>query len=119
MDEDPFDLDRVESFGGRALYYDRDGNPISLRRFSELLQKHEMYRRVALTNIGDDIAISTVWLGIDHNFIHDGPPLIFETMVFGPVLDEEQWRYSTLAAAQRGHREAVALVRAELDLLED
>jgi hypothetical protein len=26
--------------------------------------------------------ISTVWIGIDHNFSEVGPPLIFETMVF-------------------------------------
>lgn len=28
--------------------------------------------------------LSTVWLGIDHNFFSTGPPLIFETMLFAP-----------------------------------
>lgn len=28
--------------------------------------------------------LSTVFLGIDHNFLPVGPPLLFETMLFGP-----------------------------------
>ncbi len=28
--------------------------------------------------------LSTVWLGIDHNFFRIGPPLIYETMLFAP-----------------------------------
>lgn len=53
--------------------------------------------------------ISTVWLGLDHSFGH-GPPLIFETMVFdhlngGSGVDLDQQRYSTLAQAERGHRD--------------
>lgn len=28
--------------------------------------------------------LSTVWLGLDHNFSRTGPPLIFETMLFAP-----------------------------------
>jgi len=46
--------------------------------------------------------ISTVFLGIDHNF-GDGPPLLFETMVFGGKLDQEQDRYSTYDEAITGH----------------
>jgi hypothetical protein len=38
-------------------------------------------RRVALTRIGP-FEVSTVFLGIDHNFRMDGPPMIFETMTF-------------------------------------
>jgi len=49
-----------------------------------------------------DIRISTVFLGIDHSF-GDGPPLIFETMVFGGALDQEMDRYSTWDEAEGGH----------------
>ncbi len=38
--------------------------------------------------------ISTLWLGINHNY-GDGPPLIFETMVFGGEHDEEMMRYAS------------------------
>ena len=38
-------------------------------------------KRVALTWLWD-LRVSTVFLGIDHNFGVSGPPLVFETMVF-------------------------------------
>jgi hypothetical protein len=48
-------------------------------------------RRVALTDT-DNGQVSTVFLGIDHSFSEDGPPVLFETMVFGGTLDGEQER---------------------------
>jgi len=54
----------------------------------------------------NDIRVSTVFLGLNYNY-GDGPPLLFETMVFGGKLDQEQWRYSTYAEAEKGHDEAV------------
>lgn len=65
-------------------------------------------RRVAATEIGD-IHVSTVFLGLDHSF-GEGPPMIFETMIFGGDHDEDQWRYSTWEEAEKGHAAAVALV---------
>jgi hypothetical protein len=38
-------------------------------------------------------------------------PIIFETMVFGGPLDQEQWRYATKEAALAGHDQAVAAVQ--------
>ncbi len=66
-------------------------------------------RHVAKTVIGD-IKISTVFLGLNHSF-GDGPPVLFETMIFGGDLDEEMWRYSTWEEAETGHQEAVELVK--------
>jgi len=68
-------------------------------------------------HIGDDYLekcrVSTVWLGINHNF-EDGPPLIFETMVFsaknGKVTEYSELdmeRYSTLKQAKDGHKKMV------------
>jgi hypothetical protein len=34
-----------------------------------------------------NIGISTVFLGLDHRHFGDGPPLLFETMVFGGSRD--------------------------------
>lgn len=36
--------------------------------------------------------VSTVFLGLDHNWRPDGPPILWETMVFGGPHDQEQWR---------------------------
>jgi hypothetical protein len=72
-------------------------------------------RHVALTEIGD-IKISTVFLGIDHNygFDKDPTPVLYETMVFGGALDEDMRRYCTREEAQAGHAELVAAARATL-----
>lgn len=58
------------------------------------------------------VEVSTVFLGLDHSFGH-GPPLLFETMVFGGKLDQEMARYATYADAQRGHDLMVSRVRSE------
>ena len=55
--------------------------------------------------------ISTVYLGLDHNFEIDGPPLIYETMVFGGTLSGEQKRYPNRHAALAGHDQLAAEVR--------
>lgn len=64
-------------------------------------------RTVAKTHIGD-IFISTVFIGINHRFIGNGPPLLFETMVFGGTYDGEIERYATWDEAQAGHKRMVA-----------
>jgi len=68
-------------------------------------------RKVANDEIGD-AQVSTIFLVIDHNFGDDGPPLLFETMVFGGPLDESQERYSTWAEAVAGHARWVEKVKA-------
>lgn len=52
----------------------------------------------------DPVRVSTIFLGIDHNFLDTGPPLLFESMVFGGPLHHEQYRYSTWDEAEAGHR---------------
>lgn len=53
-----------------------------------------------------------MFLGLDHRFGSSGPPLIFETMVFGGSLDQEQDRYATIDEAKTGHLKMVWRVRA-------
>src|ERR1700761_3372970 len=67
--------------------------------------------RVVKKEDGDAVQVSTVFIGLDHQFDEDGPPLIFETMVFGGPLNESQRRYSTWEEAEAGHREMVEEVR--------
>lgn len=56
------------------------------------------------------VGVSTIFLGLDHSF-GSGPPVLWESMVFGTSLDGEQRRYTSRAAALKGHAELVALVR--------
>lgn len=81
--------------------FDREGHPITMAQYG-VLHGDKEYVQVARTEFGSDVLVSTVWLGIDHQF-GDGPPLIFETMVFGGHLDGEQDRYSTEREARDGH----------------
>jgi len=66
-------------------------------------------RHVAKTEITPEIKVSTVFLGLDHQY-GDGPPLIFETMVFGGELDGQMERYSTWEEAETGHKQWVGKV---------
>ena len=69
---------------------------------------------MALWENDRDNRVSTVFLGLNHQF-GDGPPLIFETMIFSPgPLDQECWRYSTESEALVGHAAAVAQLQEAL-----
>lgn len=65
-------------------------------------------RIVANTDRGD-VRISTVFLGLDHNFGPSGPPLLFETLIFGGPEDGYCARYSTWRQAEAGHQKAVEI----------
>jgi hypothetical protein len=60
-------------------------------------------RRVSFTQISPQVHVSTIFLGLDHNFGMYGPPLLFETMVFGGALHEACERYATWQEAEVGH----------------
>lgn len=70
--------------------------------------------RVARTDkiLGTDAYVSTVFLGLDHSFGDEGPPILWETMAFNiPGTDDEfSDRYDNRAAAVAGHAAAVAEV---------
>lgn len=74
-------------------------------------------RQVAETWVTPAIRVSTVFLGLNHQW-GSGAPLLFETMVFGlgedhPLADYQE-RYSTWHEAEQGHEAVVALVRQAL-----
>jgi hypothetical protein len=75
-------------------------------------------RRVALDEIGE-VRVSTVFLGMNHRW-GEGPPLLFETMTFGPF-GEYCWRYTSWEEALAGHQRVVEAIKAgtPLDALPD
>ena len=56
--------------------------------------------------------VSTIFLGLDHSF-GDGPPLLFETMIFGGEHDQYQDRCSTWEEAVAMHERACQLIGIE------
>lgn len=112
-------------------WYDKTGKP--LREYDEIesLLRNMDYKRIARTEVGP-YYVSTVWLGLDHDFTHtvdkvNPRPVIFETMVFENELSHNEGskefnikpydyhkdlgdytrRYCTLAEASQGHAEVV------------
>jgi hypothetical protein len=62
--------------------------------------------RIGHDQINERCRVSTVFLGLNHNFGR-GEPLLFETMIFGGPLAGEMSRYCTYNEAERGHAAAV------------
>jgi hypothetical protein len=74
----------------------------------------EARRRVGETFVGP-YRVSTVFLGINHRHFGDGPPILFETMVFeGDDGDVDMDRCSTWAEAEAMHADFVARYQAKL-----
>ena len=90
-------------------WYDRQGNRITILDFGRL-REDRAYCAVANDGLPNGRVVSTVWLGLDHNWSRKGPPLIFETMVFpapDDTLDWDRRRYSMEEEALAGHRAMV------------
>jgi hypothetical protein len=68
-------------------------------------------RRVAFTTTRT-AEVSTVFLGLNHQY-GSGPPLLFETMIFGGTHDGYSDRYATWDEAEAGHARAVTLAETE------
>jgi hypothetical protein len=62
----------------------------------------------------DDIQISTVFLGVDHAHGQSGPPMLFETMVYGGELDKQTERCSTWDEAEVMHKKMLQRVQDSL-----
>jgi hypothetical protein len=69
---------------------------------------------IAWDKVDDRVTVSTIFTGLDMCVHGDGPPLVFETMVFGHVHDRQQWRYSTWEEAHMGHLEVLYMVHQAL-----
>lgn len=75
-------------------------------------------RCVARTEVGP-LLVSTVFLGIDHNYLLEGDALLFETMIFGECAESESFgshceRTRTWAEAERAHAAAVSIAERRL-----
>lgn len=70
-------------------------------------------RQIANDVTVDDVEVSTVFMGLDHAV--SGPPVLWETMIFGGDHDMHQWRYTSRAAALRGHEHALRIAEGEIE----
>lgn len=99
------------------MWYGLDGQPIDIYAAEDLL-KNEAARRIAHTAVTTDqgrITVSTIFLVLDHRFTGDGPPVLWETMIFGGPDDCFTRRYCFADDARAGHQEVLAWLRGILD----
>lgn len=91
----------------------KDAVPTDLSTWAKWFEGNFNKRQVSVTE-RDGIKVSTVFLGLDHSF-GEGPPLIFETMIFGGPHDQDCWRYTTWQQAEEGHDKACMVAFAVKD----
>lgn len=93
---------------------DKNVQPCSCEEFAEQI---ENMAKTRTKHVSDDIVnekrISTVWLGVDHQYKPNAPLHVFETMVFEKDYSSEIYcdRYSTWKEAQEGHKKAIEWVK--------
>ena len=95
--------------GGRVHHYiyNADGEPVpepNMNAYMAFVKEHRIQKKDFLA---DGTEISTVFLGIDHQY-GDGPPLVFETMVFASAdsgIEQDCRRYTTRDEAMAGHED--------------
>lgn len=69
-------------------------------------------RKVAETHVEQGVRVSTVFLGLDHQY-DEGAPILWETMVFGGPYNEAQERCAgSREQAEAMHEAMVARVKA-------
>lgn len=82
--------------------------PCELHEWANNFENDE--NRIIMQEDIGPIKCSTVFLGLDHSY-KDGPPLIFETMIFGGEHDDYQTRCSTYEEALEMHKVAINLIK--------
>ena len=103
----------------RLFILDPDGKPVPAadeEDWADWFQANHSKRNVASYSTTYEIdhgqkttiVVSTIFLGVDHNFSAVGPPLLFETIVQGGLLDGERIRYATKDEALDAHEQIMA-----------
>lgn len=89
------------------MLIDKIAVPCDINQSTDYITRN---RTVARDEIEGTI-VSTVFLGLDHQHNEVGPPLLFETMLFGGGNDGHLWRTSTWKDALAMHENAIRYVR--------
>jgi len=97
-----------------GMYILVDNEPVQANDVKEWGEFFESADRVVAKTHFGNVEVSTVFLGLNHNF-GIGPPMLFETMVFGGDLDGEMERYSTKEEAVDGHKNFVERVQLSIE----
>jgi hypothetical protein len=100
----------------KGFYIIKNGSPVETETTEEWAQwiKNQDNRRIGW-DVKDGVSVSTVFLGMDHNFLPSGTPVLWETMIFGGEHNDYQERYTSEADAREGHKRAMELAFGKLN----
>lgn len=89
-----------------------DGEPqaVGVLEWAEWFETQPRERIVLRDTVRRGIEVSTVFLGLDHDFFMHGTPVLWESMIFGGPFDGHQDRYTSKLEALEGHADCVRLV---------
>lgn len=114
-------MQRFDADHGLGTYIlDDDHNPVRVGTMEWARWFEDAKRHVGDTYT-EHYRVSTVFLGLDHGWSSKGPPVLFETMVFGKNvvsiktgtgtgIEHDMDRYCTWEEAEKGHAEMVRRV---------
>lgn len=95
---------------------DEAGDPVpcdNVLEWAVWFAQSDAARVVAKTELSSGCVVSTVFLGIDHNF-RDDDPVLWETMMFGGDYDLACDRYRSRKDALVGHELWVLVAKGEM-----
>jgi hypothetical protein len=97
-------------------WHDEFGDPYlveDLMTWARLMESDEPTRQIKQDFFAMGPRVSTIFLGLDHNFggTHS-MPILWETMVFGGEYHGYQARYTNRVAALEGHERTCAMIAA-------
>ena len=118
--DDPLDIDPHNITGKYVLIGQTPVPEPDLMKWARWCETNE--RHVNRTQVGP-YDVSTVFLGLDHNWSHKGPPLLFQTMVFESREHGrdsiEQDRCSTWNEAEEMHARMVQRIQEKCAAVSD
>ncbi len=98
---------------GKYKFIDGEVIPCyDLLEWAEWFEKSLEDRIISKTKINSRVRVSTVFLGLDQYSIWEGPPHVFETMIFGGDDDLYRETYHDVKDAKKRHAEIVIMLRA-------
>ena len=88
---------------------DGSGQPVKERNFKKAMKWHSQPENYVIwrNEIAEGIRVLTEFLMIDHRFVGEGPPLLWETMTWGGVHGGTCERYESREEAEEAHARAV------------
>jgi hypothetical protein len=100
----------------KDMYYLLDDNNVPYKVTLDEYAKSDMWttnqerKTVGRDTLGD-ILVSTVFLGMNHDFFSESPePILFETMIFGGEHDGYCVRATSWEKAEEIHKQALELI---------